>query len=140
MRRDEGGQAVVESILLCLVLLVPLIWMLGVLAELHRGALAAGAAARDAGFAAASAPDLRAASDAIDIAVRQAFVDHELDPERASVRWTSAPGLERGGIVEVRVEYPVPVARIPFVDRVAGPSIRIDARHAARIDPFRSRG
>ena len=61
MKLDEFGQSLVEAILVGLVMIVPLIWALGVLADLHRSALAASAAAREAGFEAARADS---ASDA----------------------------------------------------------------------------
>jgi hypothetical protein len=128
-----------ESILLGLVLLVPIIWTLGVLADLHRGALATNAAARDAGSAAQRSADPAAADAAIQTLVARAFADHGLDPADARVRWTSATGLERGGLLEVEVSYPVTVVQAPFLGRVSGPSIWVRARHAGLIDPFRSR-
>ena len=46
------GQAMIETIVLGLLMLVPLVWLLGVLADVHRTSLAAAAAVRAAGFAA----------------------------------------------------------------------------------------
>lgn len=135
----ESGQALIETILLGLILLVPLLWALGVLADLHRGALAANAAARDAGLAAARSTNVADADTSIRRMVDRAFSDHGLDPGEARVRWTSSTGLQRGGTVEIEVSYPVTVVQAPFIGRVSGPSIWINARHAGRIDPFRSR-
>lgn len=139
MRQAEKGQAVIETVVLGLLLLAPLLWALTVLAELHRGALATTAAAREAGFEAARAESLVEAERSIGPAMRQAFADHGLEPERARVRWSADPGLARGGTVEVEVRYPVAVFRAPFIGRVSQPSIWVTARHAARIDPYRSR-
>lgn len=141
MRRDrELGSALVETVLVGLLFLAPLIWALGVLAELHRGALAAAAAAREAGFDAARAATLAEAATAVDRAVGRAFADHGLEPGEADVRWAADPRLARGGAVEIEVGYSVPVLQAPFLGRVTAPSIEVRARHVARIDPYRSRG
>ncbi|MFN2524751.1 MAG: hypothetical protein ABR505_00580 [Actinomycetota bacterium] len=135
----QRGQAFLETLLLSLLLLVPLLWLLTVLAHVHRGALGATAAAREAGFEAAHSTDLAEAGRAVDNAVEEALFDHGLDPRRAKVRWTSTPELARGGIVEVEVSYAVPVFAAPFLGSVSGPSITLEARHRSRIDPYRSR-
>ena len=137
--RREDGHAVVETILLGLLLLVPLIWVLGVLADVHRTALAATAAVREAGFEAARAADRSGAARAVDRAVTQAFTNQGLDPRQARVRVSAGGRLERGTAIEVEVSYPVTVAQAPLLGRVAGPSIWIRARHVARVDPYRSR-
>ncbi len=130
--------ALVETLLLGLLLLMPLIWGLSVLSELHRAALATTAAAREAGFDAARATSASDAQRRIDAAVARAFADHGLDPSEGSVEWTS-PGFDRGGEVEIRVSYATPVLQAPFLGSVSGPSISVAARHVARVDPYRSR-
>ncbi|MBA2313254.1 MAG: hypothetical protein H0V97_10725 [Actinobacteria bacterium] len=138
MRKRDGGMAVIETILFGLLLLVPLMWALGLLADLHRSALASSSAAREAGFDAAASNGLADAKRAVDEAVTRAFVDQGLDPSRARVDWNATSGLVRGGEVEVEVSYPVSVAQAPILGSLAGPSIWVNARHVARIDPFRS--
>lgn len=135
----EAGQALTETILLALILLVPFIWGLGVLSELHKAALATSAAAREAGFDAARTWHPAEADDAIDRAVARALVDEGLDPALARVRWSTGSSLARGAPVEVEVSYPVTVVQAPLLGRVSGPSIWMKARHAARTDPYRSR-
>lgn len=139
MRAREAGQALIETILLGLLLLVPVMWALGVLADIQRGALATTAAAREAGFEAARAPSRAAAARAIDSAVAQAFRNQGLDPSKASVRVSLAPGLARGTAIEIEVGMKVPVLQAPLLGEVAGPSIGVTARHVARVDPYRSR-
>jgi hypothetical protein len=136
---DERGQAIVETLLVCLILMIPLMWALGVLADLHRAALGVTDAAREASMDAASSIDIAAASAAVDRAVLQAFGDEGLDPRHAVVSWHATAGFPRGGAVDVRVTYPVTVAQFPFLGRVAGPSISVKASSFARIDPYRSR-
>jgi hypothetical protein len=125
-------------LLLGMLLLVPLIWALGVLADLHRGALATAAAAREAGFQAATASSETTAAAAVEAAVARALSDGGIDPRRARASWAAVPRLERGAVVEVEVSYPVTVLQAPFLGRVAGPSIWVTSRHLARIDPYRS--
>jgi hypothetical protein len=139
MRGRDDGQAVIETLLVALILLVPLVWLLGVLADFHRGALGATAAAREAGFDAASSADAASAARAVARAVHQAFVDEGLDPAKAGVDWQATAGFQRGGTVRVSIEYPVTVAQFPFLGSVAGPSVIVRAVNFARIDPYRSR-
>lgn len=129
--------ATIETLMLGLLLLVPLIWALGVLSELHRAALATTTAAREAGFDAARTGSTTEAERRIDAAVASALRDHGLDPGLADVEWTSALG--RGGEVELRVSYDVPVLQAPLIGSVGGPSITVSASHVARVDPYRSR-
>ena len=139
-RRGERGQSLVEVITVGLLLFLPLLWVFGVLSQLQAGALAATAAAREAGMDAARADDLSGAGAAIDGAVGRAFLDQGLDRERVVVRWDAPEGLVRGGIVEVEVAYPVPVLAAPLLGEVSRPVVWVRARHAARIDPYASRG
>jgi hypothetical protein len=137
--RAEKGQALVETILLGLLLLIPLVWLLGVLADLHRSALAATAAVRAAGSAVSRASDAVEASSAIEAAVAGAARDHGLVLEEVESRWHAIPRFERGARVEIEVRYPVSVVQAPLLGRVTGPSIWVDAVHVARVHPFGSR-
>lgn len=138
MIKREEGQALLESLLLGLVLLVPILWLLAVLSQLHVGALAVTAAVREAATDAARSADGRMASEAIERAVAQALVDHQLDPARSEVEWSGA-GLRRGSSVYVEVSYPIPLLQAPLIGTVGGPSIWVRARHVTRVDPFRER-
>ena len=136
--KSERGFALVEAILLGLLFFIPLMWLLGVLADLHRGALASSAAAREAGVSAARQAGPDEMDAVVDRAVAQAFRDHGLDPRRAEVRVRTGGGI-RGAAVEVVVGYDVTVLQAPFLGRVSGPSIEVTARHVARVDPYASR-
>lgn len=134
--REEGGFALLEVIMLGLVLLVPVVWMLTVASEMHRGALATTAAVREAGNEAARSADRVSAGRAVHRAVEEALTDHGLDASSARIKWSF--DFTRGGAVEVQVSYPVTVLRAPLIGDVGGPSVWIRAGHTARIDPFRS--
>lgn len=135
----EHGLALVETILVSVVMIVPLMAVLATLSDLHRGALAVSAAAREAGFEAARSDTVTQADLAVDVAVRVALSDHGIDVREAGVSWTSA-GFRRGGRVEVEVKLPVQVLQLPFLGAASEPRIWLNARHVARIDPYMSRG
>ncbi len=139
MKPTERGQAMMETILLGLLLIIPLIWALGVLAELHRGALGTTAAVREAGADAARSISLEEGRRAIDAAVTAALVDQGLDPSLAEVTYSIDPGFRRGGVVEIQVGYPVSVVTAPLIGSTSGPSVWVRASHVTRIDPYRSR-
>ncbi|MGH2756824.1 MAG: hypothetical protein ACRDI3_03455 [Actinomycetota bacterium] len=139
MKQHQRGQALIETILISLILLVPLIWTLGVLADLHRAALAATSAARDAGAEAVGARTALSVRQAIDRAIARAFESHQLDPELARVHTRSDPSLPRGSAVSIEIKFPVTVLQAPFLGRVSGPSIWVEARHVTRVPLFGSR-
>lgn len=131
--------ALVETILVSVVMIVPLMVVLSALSDLHRGALAVSAAAREAGFEAARSDTVAQADLAVDAAVDAALSDHGIDARGAGVSWNSA-GWQRGGRVEVEVKLPIQVFQLPFLGAAPGPRIWLNGRHVARIDPYMSRG
>lgn len=137
MKRKERGFAVVEAILLSLVLIVPLVWLLGMLNQVHRAALGASAAAREAGFALARGTDPGEDGDRVDVTVAVALKDHQLDVGRARVDLSLSDGTSRGGLLRIEVRYPVPMLDLPVLKQL--PSIWVTARHDAIVDRYRSR-
>ncbi len=139
VNRIERGQALVETLMLGLVLLAPLIWLLGMLGEMHRAALASEAAVREAGFHVARASNVAEARAGVARSVRTALLDHGLEPDRARLEAHWPASLPRGASISIELGYPVSIVGAPFIGRVAGPSIWMRAVHVARIDPYRSR-
>jgi hypothetical protein len=137
--RRQSGFALVESILVSLVLLMPLVWGLTVLSQLHQAALASNAAAREAGTDAAGSTSATSAGAVVDAAVRSAFADEGLDPTQAKVAVSIPSGFARGGTVVVHIAYPVAAFQAPFLGKVSTPVIWVRATHVAQIDPYRSR-
>lgn len=137
MRREQEGLALTEAILLALVLIVPLVWLLGMLGHVHRAALGTAAAAREAGFAIARDAGRRGGRSGIDMAVALALRDQQLEVRRARVAVSLPNGAERGGSVHIEIEYPVPMLGLPIFDRL--PSLSVSAEHNVIIDPYRSR-
>jgi hypothetical protein len=150
--RREQGAAVVELVVVALTLLVPLVYVMVVMADVQRALLATSAAAREAGRVYVTGPDRVAAERRAGAAYREVLVSYGMragDP-RASLRLRSgcpaegasgcAGGFGPGAEVEVVVTYRVPVARLPFLGAVAGPGIVIGATHHTRVDRYRGLG
>ena len=135
----ESGHALIEVLLLGLLLLVPVIWLLTVFGQLHGAALATTSAAREAGFEAARSDDHWSADAAVHRLVLQTIRDQGLDPDAVEVAWSPAEGWRRGGTIEVRVTYEVPVFQAPLLGAVSEPTISVSAAHVATIDRYRSR-
>ncbi len=136
--KSESGWALLEVVVLVAVLVAPLVWGLGVFAQLQRAAMAATAAAREAGSEAARAANPQQARAAASAAVAVALSNHEVDPAAARVR-IRTNGFGRGAAVQVAVRYPVRVLRFPLAGRAWEPSVWVEALHRTRIDPYRSR-
>jgi hypothetical protein len=132
----ERGSSLVETIVLGLLFMAPLLWGLGVLAELHRTALASTAAVREAGDQAAASATAAEARAAIESAVAEALSDHGLDPHLADVRLTSGASLERGMLVEISLTYPV---RVFSLAGASTPAINVTAHHVTTVEPYASR-
>jgi hypothetical protein len=147
--RAEGGAAVVELLVVALTLLVPLVYVMVVMADVQRALLATSAAAREAGRVYVTGPDRAAAERRAEAAYREVLASYGMragDPG-AGLRLRAgcpagggsgcAGGFGPGAEVEVVVTWRVPVARLPFLGPVAGPGIVIGATHHTRVDRYR---
>ena len=150
--RSERGAAVVELLVVALTLLVPLVYVMVVMADVQRALLVTSGAAREAGRVYVTGPDRVAAERRAEAASREVLGAYGIragDPG-ASLRVRAgcpvgggsgcAGGFGPGAEVEVVVTYRVPVARLPFIGAVAGPGITIGATHHTRVDRFRGLG
>lgn len=140
MMRNDEGYAVLEAFLLALVLLLPVIWLLTVSADVQRSALASASAVREAGLAASRAATPSDAHAHADSAARRALLERGVAPSAARISLSSDGAPGRDELIEVRVETPVHVLRVPFLRDAIGPAIWVRARHVARVEPYRSRG
>jgi Flp pilus assembly protein TadG len=148
----ERGAATVEFLAIFLTLIVPVLYAIGVMAEVQRALLAVSTAAREAGRAYAtasgSADALARAGGAYEEVMRN-FGYTTADPRAHIVLRTGCPteappvcteGFGPGTEVTVVVTYRVPVARVPFVGAIAGPNLRVGATHHTRVDRYRGLG
>jgi hypothetical protein len=166
----ERGAAVVELLVVFLTLLVPLVYVMVVMADVQRALLATSSAAREAGRVYVTGSDRLDAERRAALAYREVLATYGMrsgDPS-AGMRlrvacpagdgsgpgaWSgtaagSGPlagsdcvgGFGPGAEVEVVVTYRVPVARVPFLGAVAGPGVTVGATHHTRVDRYRGLG
>jgi hypothetical protein len=152
--RGERGAAVVELLVVVLTLVVPLVYVMVVMADVQRALLATSSAAREAGRVYVTGPDRVEAERRAGVAYRELLATYGIragDP-RAGMRLRAgcpaeaaagagcAGGFGPGAEVEVVVTYRVPVARVPFLGAVAGPGVTVGATHRTRVDRYRGLG
>jgi hypothetical protein len=151
-RAGERGAAVVELLVVFLTLLVPLVYVMVVMADVQRALLATSAAAREAGRVYVTGSDGEDAERRAGLAYREVLATYGVgagDP-RAGMRLEvgcpagagsgCAGGFGPGAEVQVVVTYRVPVARLPFLGAVAGPGLTVGATHHTRVDRYRGVG
>ena len=156
--KAERGAAVVELLVVFLTLLVPLVYVMVVMADVQRALLATSSAAREAGRVYATGSDRLDAERRAGLAYREVLATYGMRPgdPGAGMRLRAAcpagdgsgPGVGSGcaggfgpgAEVEVVVTYRVPVARVPFLGAVAGPGVTVGATHHTRVDRYRGLG
>jgi Flp pilus assembly protein TadG len=140
--RQDAGSAVVEFCFLSVLMLVPLVYLVAVLGRVQAAALAAETAAREAGRAFVTAPDVESAGSRAESAAAIAFGDQGFsDQGTGTVELTCAadPCLVPDARVEVRTRVLVLLPGVPRVlDRVVPTRIEVTARQVVTVDRFRA--
>ena len=138
--RPEGGSALVEFVFLGVLVLVPLIYLVMMLARLQAGAYAASAASRQAGRAFVTATASAAAAGRAEAAARIAFEDQGFrhGEARLTMSCDGAPCLRPEGRIEMVATVTVPLPLVPSFARGVVPlEVPLTARHLAVVDRFR---
>lgn len=137
--RDERGSAVVEFVVLAVLMLIPLIYLVLMMARVQAGSYAVSQAAREAGRAFVTAPSAEAATSRAQAAARIAFLDHSMeDVGRLAVACDGTPCLRPDARVETTASVRVPLPLVPAFARQAIPlSIPVSASHLSTVDRFR---
>ncbi len=139
--RGDGGSGVVEFTWLCLLLLVPLVYLLLAVMDVQRASYGATAASRAAGRAFVLAPDVTTAHARAESAARVALADQGVDWSTANLTVSCTPRpdecLSPGSRVSVgvSVQQAVPLSG-PLGEGVA-PSVRVGSTHAEPYGTFR---
>ncbi len=136
---DERGSAVVEFVALGVLLLIPLVYLVMMLARVQAGSYAVSQAAREAGRAFVTADAEGAATARAQAAARVAFADHEFDDSgRVTIACDGTPCLRPDGQVVTAATVRVPLPLVPsFVRHVIPLSVPVSASHLSTVDRFR---
>ncbi len=137
--RDEGGSAVVEFVALGVLLLIPLVYLVMMLARVQAGSYAVSLAAREAGRAYVTADTGDDAPGRAQAAARIAFMDHAFEKSgRLVIGCDGTPCLRPDGRVETTATVRVPLPLVPaFVRDVIPLSVPVSASHLSTVDRFR---
>lgn len=138
-RCDEDGSAIVETVWLALLLLVPLTYVLLSVFAVQRSAYGVSAAGRAAGRAFIQAPDAQTAYDRARQAALLVLEDHAIAASAGDidVRCTGGPCLSPGSSVVVTVRASAPLPFVPDVLGGARPAVRVDSTHTEPYGAFR---
>jgi hypothetical protein len=135
----QGGSAVVEFVFLAVLMMVPLFYLVMVLARLQAGAYGVSAAAREAGRAYVTAPvPVQAQSRALS-AAGLAFADQgfEQHDARTEIRCDGTPCLRPAGRIRVTATVWVPMPLVPaFFTGIVPMRIPVSASHVVTADRF----
>jgi hypothetical protein len=135
----EAGSAVVEFVFLAVLLMVPLFYLVMVMARLQAGAYAVSAAAREAGRAYTTAESPAQGPARAQAAADIAFGDQGFPGLGAvTIGCDGTPCFRRDGRVEVTASLTVPLPLVPSLFAGVVPTaIPVSATHVATIDRFR---
>ena len=137
--RDERGSAVVEFVVLAVLMLIPLVYLVMMLARVQAGSYAVSQAAREAGRAYVTAEAGDQAAGRAEAAARIAFLDHSFEESgRLAIACDGIPCLRPDGHVETTATVRVPLPLVPsFVRHVVPLSVPVSASHLSTVDRFR---
>ncbi|HET8768938.1 MAG TPA: pilus assembly protein [Pedococcus sp.] len=135
----ERGSALVEFVFLAVLMMVPLIYLVMVLARLQAGSYAASAAVREAGRAYVTAQRQQDAGPRADAAARIAFEDQGFAGDGVlGMSCDGDPCLRPDGRITMQATVTVPLPLVPAFARDVVPlEVPVTASHVAVVDRFR---
>lgn len=134
----QAGSAVVEFVFLAVLMLVPLFYLVMVLARLQAGAYAVSAASREAGRAYVTAQVSEQAPARAHSAAGLAFADQGFESEGSiQIGCDGTPCLRPEGRVQITATLWVPMPLVPaFFSAIVPLQIPVSATHLATVDRF----
>ena len=139
-KRDDGGAAVVEFVVLVVLVLVPVVYVVLAATRVQAGAYAVTQAAREAGraFVQANSPGEGASDARLATAIALRDQGFEVRPGVLSIDCGNGQCLTPGSTVDVHVTLRVPLPFLPdsLAESTVG-SIRVSADHAVPVDEYR---
>jgi hypothetical protein len=145
MQRNEGGDssgqagsAIVEFVFLAVLMMIPLFYLVMVLARLQAGAYGVSAAAREAGRAYVTAQVSAQAPDRARSAAGLAFADQGFEQEgRIEISCDGMPCLRPDGRIRITATVSVPMPLVPaFFSGIVPTQVPVSATHVVTVDRF----
>jgi hypothetical protein len=135
---SEEGSAVVEFTFLAVLLLVPVVYLVMLVARVQAGAYAVSLAARESGRAYVTASSIDGAAPRAEAAARLAFDDHGFDGGGIAISCSAEACLVPEATVGFRAELDVPLPLVPAFARGVVPlHVPVSASYVATVDRFR---
>jgi hypothetical protein len=134
----QAGSAIIEFVFLAVLMMVPLFYLVMVLARLQSGAYAVSAASREAGRAYVTAQMPEQAPPRAHSAAGLAFADQGFEHEgRIEIRCDGTPCIRPEGRVRIMATISVPMPLVPaFFSGIVPMRIPVSATHVATVDRF----
>jgi hypothetical protein len=134
----QAGSAVVEFVFLAVLMMVPLFYLVMVLARLQAGAYGVSVAAREAGRAYVTAEVPAHAPPRAQSAAGLAFADQGFERGgRIEIGCDGMPCLRPAGRVTIMATVEVPMPLVPaFFSGIVPMRIPVSATHVATVDRF----
>lgn len=140
-RRDESGSALVESVWLSLLLLVPLVYVMLAVFDVQRASYGVSSGARAAARAYSLAPDEASAPGRARAAAAVALRDQDIDIDdvelRVHCRPTPGNCLAPGSLISVELRDQVRLPLAPSALGGGAPSFRVEASHTVAYGTYR---
>lgn len=137
----QAGSAIVEFVFLAVLMMVPLFYLVMVLARLQAGAYGVSAAAREAGRAYVTAPAPAQAPARAESAAGLAFADQGFaEHGKIAITCDGSPCLRPDGRVRVTATVLVPIPLVPaFFSGLVPMQVPVTAIHVVTVDRFGGR-
>jgi hypothetical protein len=135
----QAGSAIVEFVFLAVLMIVPLFYLVMVLARLQAGAYGVSAAAREAGRAYVTAQGQAYALPRAQSAAELAFADQGFDDHEGKIEISCpvAPCLRPAGRITITARVWVPMPLVPaFFSEIVPTRVQVTATHVATVDRF----
>jgi len=134
----QSGSAIVEFVFLAVLMMVPLFYLVMVLARLQAGAYAVSAASREAGRAYVTAQVAEQAPARAHSAAGLSFADQGFDRQGSiEISCDGTPCMRPEGRVQIKATISVPMPLVPaFFSGIVPLEIPVSATHVAAVDRF----
>jgi hypothetical protein len=134
----QAGSAIVEFVFLAVLMMVPLFYLVMVLARLQSGAYAVSAASREAGRAYVTAEVAAQGPSRAHSAAGLAFADQGFEHQgRIEIGCDGTPCLRPEGRLQITATISVPMPLVPaFFSGIVPMRIPVSATHVATVERF----